>query len=204
MGNLYTLLFDSVVSLKKRNRAPGFCKRGSPTGWSGPPAASPASHLTCSPPSAQALPSSGSRGPSAVGGQKGYTTPSLAKVTNDQVKNEYAGSSVGSATPAGPREPPGHISFQEERLCSPGSRGCHQPELSCPRWAGGQGRGSRALSIRPSPVQRRGPRPGPVRAALRESSALREAAGPRAPRVLGEGETHSPRARGEAEQLRGL
>ena len=106
MGNLYTLLFDSVVSLKKRNRAPGFCKRGSPTGWSGPPAASPASHLTCSPPSAQALPSSGSRGPSAVGGQKGYTTPSLAKVTNDQVKNEDAGSSVGSATPAGPRALP--------------------------------------------------------------------------------------------------
>lgn len=84
-------------------------------------------------------------------------------------------------TPAGPREPPGHMSFQEERLCLPGSRGCHQPELSCPRWAGGQGRGSRALSIQPSPVQCRVPGPGPVRPCGRALPSER----PMAPAPLG-------------------
>lgn len=113
--------------------------------------------------------------------QKGVTT--ITTVTISQAGHSCLGAcsphnkgtgGVGGAVTLSPQPSPPQPGPGSPRDTRPSRRkgcarqgaGCHQPELSCPRWAGGQGVEAAPSASDPrqcGAAQRRGPRPGPVR-----------------------------------------
>lgn len=97
------------------------------------------------------------------------TTPGLEPAVLTVKERGALGAGNALPQPSPPQPGPGSprdTCPSRRKGCARQGAGCHQPELSCPRWVGGQGVGAAPSASDPrqcGAAQRRRPRPGPVR-----------------------------------------